>query len=91
MQKSRVLFCGMRALQAEVSSHRHLGRPLLWDSPPDAGCCGLQVCKNVILAGINVTIMDHRPVIATDLTAQFYLNQEHLGKNVSEARHGSRR
>lgn len=41
------------------------------------------MCKNVVLAGINVTLLDYRPVTYVDLASQFYLREEHVGKNVS--------
>lgn len=42
-----------------------------------------QICKNVVLAGINVALLDHAVVTGRDLNAQFYLRPEDVGKNVS--------
>lgn len=39
-----------------------------------------------MLAGINVTLMDYRPVTHTDLASHFYLREEHVGKNVRKKR-----
>ncbi|GAB5029826.1 sumo-activating enzyme subunit 1 [Nannochloropsis oceanica] len=60
MQEARVLFCGLRALPAEI-------------------------CKNVILAGINVALLDAETVTHEDLCAQFFLRPEHVGMNRAEA------
>ena len=41
-----------------------------------------QIIKNVVLAGINAALLDHRQVSPRDLNAQFYLRPEDVGKNV---------
>jgi len=46
------------------------------------GGVGVEIAKNIILAGIkNVTIHDTRNVAMGDIAAQFYLNEELIGKN----------
>ena len=52
--------------------------------------CGLngasaEVCKNLVLAGISVTIQDSARVTAADLGAQFFLSAEDIGKNRAAA------
>ena len=52
--------------------------------------CGLsgvnaEVCKNLVLAGISVTIQDSACVTAADLGAQFFLSPEDIGKNRAAA------
>ena len=43
----------------------------------------VEVCKNIVLAGIeSLVLLDPAPVVAEDLTAQFYLQQDQIGKNV---------
>lgn len=92
MQAARVLFVGLRALPAEVgvegttrdtrshetcalaSIHRIIHSLNPFDQP--------QIVKNVVLAGINVALLDHRPVAPGDLNAQFYLRPENVGTNV---------
>lgn len=49
-----------------------------------------QICKNVVLAGINVTLMDAETVKPEDLGAQFFLRPEHVGMNVSACNMGRR-
>eukprot|EP00894_Picocystis_sp_ML_P004469 jgi/Pico_ML_1/54986/g113.t1 len=47
---------------------------------------GAEVAKNVILAGVkSVTLQDTKEVSLWDLSAQFYLNEEDVGKNRAEA------
>jgi len=59
MRSSVVLFCGFRALNAEI-------------------------CKNVVLAGVSVAIQDSAIVEEQDLGANFFLRNEHVGKNVRD-------
>mmetsp|Transcript_35171 Transcript_35171/g.43399 ORF Transcript_35171/g.43399 Transcript_35171/m.43399 type:complete len:334 (+) Transcript_35171:170-1171(+) len=52
--------------------------------------CGLrgttiELCKNLILAGISVTIQDSDTVKPEDLGTQFFLREEDIGKNKVEA------
>ncbi len=50
-----------------------------------AGINGLgnEVCKNVILAGVDhMTILDHRQLTKDDWEVQFLAKQEDIGKNV---------
>ena len=43
-----------------------------------------EVAKNLVLAGIgSLTIIDHEMVTEDDLTAQFFVSEEHVGQNVS--------
>lgn len=44
---------------------------------------GVELCKNLILAGINLTIHDTREARIEDLGANFYLSEEDIGRNVS--------
>ena len=42
-----------------------------------------EVCKNIALAGIgSITLLDDGIVEEQDLGAQFFLNENHIGKNV---------
>ena len=42
-----------------------------------------EVAKNLVLTGIgNLTIVDHEPVTEEDLSAQFFVEEKHLGQNV---------
>ena len=41
-----------------------------------------QVCKNIVLSGINVTVQDTAVVSEEDLAAQFFLTAADVGKNV---------
>ena len=42
---------------------------------------GVETAKNLILAGPNtVTLFDPTPVAIEDLSANFYLKEEHVGK-----------
>eukprot|EP01040_Poterioochromonas_malhamensis_P006331 gene6331-6818_t len=52
--------------------------------------CGLQnlnieVVKNLVLAGVNVTIQDDHTIVEGDYTNNFFLTEEAIGKNVVEA------
>lgn len=42
-----------------------------------------QTCKNLVLAGINVTVQDTATVTHEDLASQFFLTDADVGKNVS--------
>ncbi|KAI7857417.1 SUMO-activating enzyme subunit 1 [Circinella umbellata] len=45
-----------------------------------------EVCKNIALAGIgSITLLDDGIVEEQDLGAQFFLNENHIGKNRAEA------
>ncbi|KAI0353574.1 ubiquitin activating enzyme [Trametes cingulata] len=47
---------------------------------------GVEIAKNVILAGVkSVTIYDPEPVQIADLSSQFFLRQEDVGKSRAEA------
>ncbi|XP_075727879.1 ubiquitin-like modifier-activating enzyme 1 [Rhipicephalus microplus] len=47
---------------------------------------GVEIAKNVILSGVrSVTIHDQGDCTLADLSAQFYLNEESLGKNRAKA------
>ncbi|KAG2427387.1 hypothetical protein HYH02_014607 [Chlamydomonas schloesseri] len=47
---------------------------------------GVEVAKNVILAGVrSVTVHDTAKVVLTDLSAQFYLTEQDVGRNRAEA------
>lgn len=49
-------------------------------------CIPLRAAKNIILAGMrSVTIHDKQVAKKTDLSAQFYLTEEDVGKNRAEA------
>ncbi|CAG0878674.1 unnamed protein product [Darwinula stevensoni] len=50
------------------------------------GGLGLEVAKNVILSGVkSVTLHDERKCQMSDLSSQYYLREEDLGKNRAEA------
>ena len=47
-----------------------------------AGALGIEVAKNVVLAGVkSLTLMDSSVVVLKDLSAQFYLTTDDVGKN----------
>ncbi|KAI0089325.1 ubiquitin activating enzyme [Irpex rosettiformis] len=47
---------------------------------------GVEIAKNVILAGVkSVTVFDPEPVEVRDLSSQFFLREEDLGKSRAEA------
>ena len=46
------------------------------------GALGAEVCKNLVLAGMNVVIQDHKTVTELDVGVQFFLRREDIGKNV---------
>lgn len=55
------------------------------------GVSGLtnEVCKNLVLAGIGaVTVADEGVVSASDVSTQFFLREEDIGKNVRECVEG---
>jgi ubiquitin-like 1-activating enzyme E1 A len=47
------------------------------------GTLGAEVVKNVVLAGMSVTIQDDRAASASDLGGQFFLTEADVGRNVS--------
>lgn len=49
------------------------------------GSLGAEVVKNIVLAGVNVTIQDSSPATEEDVGSQFFINASHLGQNVSSA------
>lgn len=50
------------------------------------GGLGVEIAKNVILAGVkSVTLHDQKVCTLADLSSQFYLTEESLGKNRAEA------
>ncbi|KIL68290.1 hypothetical protein M378DRAFT_8955 [Amanita muscaria Koide BX008] len=47
---------------------------------------GVEIAKNVVLAGVkSVTICDPEPVAVQDLSSQFFLRQQDIGKSRAEA------
>ncbi|KAK2068427.1 hypothetical protein P8C59_003063 [Phyllachora maydis] len=45
-----------------------------------------EVAKNLVLAGIgSLTVVDHEPVTEADLGAQFFVEQQHVGRNRAQA------
>lgn len=42
-----------------------------------------QVCKNLVLSGVNVTIQDPAVVSESDLSSNYFLTEEDIGENVS--------
>jgi ubiquitin-like 1-activating enzyme E1 A len=43
-----------------------------------------EIAKNLVLAGIgSLTIVDHEQVSGDDLSSQFFVSEEDVGKNVS--------
>ena len=50
------------------------------------GGLGVEIAKNVVLAGVkSVTIYDTQPVTYDDLSSQFFLHENDLGKNRAES------
>lgn len=45
----------------------------------------VEVVKNLVLAGVQVTLLDPHPVTVDDLVNNFFLTVEDIGKNVIEA------
>ena len=43
---------------------------------------GLELVKNLVLAGMGVTLHDTQPTTETAVDSQFFLSEEDLGKNV---------
>ena len=52
------------------------------------GALGAEVTKNVVLAGVGVTVQDERLVTEADTGVQFFVDASHVGQNVSS---GARR
>lgn len=48
------------------------------------GGLAAEVCKNVFLAGVKVSIWDNTPVSQSDFSSQFFINQSDIGKKVSQ-------
>lgn len=44
----------------------------------------IEVCKNLILAGVTLTVRDHRTVVADDASFNYFLKAEDVGKNRAE-------
>jgi ubiquitin-activating enzyme E1 len=49
------------------------------------GLCGLhvEVVKNLVLSGVNVTIQDPKDVALNDLSSNYFVSEADVGKNVS--------
>ena len=84
ISKSRALMCGLGAVNAEVHGlcpprcrRAAFGSPCL-----RFGVAIAQVCKNLVLAGISATLQDDATVTAKDLSANFFLTMDDVGKNV---------
>ena len=45
------------------------------------GGSSMEVCKNLVLAGVSVTVRDHRVVQATDVAFNYFLRTVDVGKN----------
>ena len=50
--------------------------------PAPVVCCCSQTAKNLILAGINVTILDSAELVEEDLNSIFYAQLEEVGQMV---------
>lgn len=49
----------------------------------NAGALANEIIKNIVLAGIgSLTVLDSHVVTASDLGAQFFINDDCIGKNV---------
>lgn len=46
--------------------------------------CNVEVCKNLVLAGIALTVRDHRSVAESDVSYNYFLRSEDLGQNRAE-------
>mmetsp|Transcript_123574 Transcript_123574/g.357365 ORF Transcript_123574/g.357365 Transcript_123574/m.357365 type:complete len:348 (+) Transcript_123574:111-1154(+) len=46
--------------------------------------CNVEVCKNLVLAGISLVIRDHRKVELADIAFNYFLREEDLGKSRAE-------
>lgn len=44
----------------------------------------VEVCKNLVLAGVSLVIRDHRPVVHSDVAFNYFLREDDLGKNCAE-------
>lgn len=44
----------------------------------------IEVCKNLILAGVTLTVRDHRTVVIDDVAFNYFLRPEDVGKNRAE-------
>lgn len=53
-----------------------------WSLTPFSHLHHTQVTKNLVLAGVNVTIQDTAKVSADDLSSQFFLDAASIGRNV---------
>uniref|UniRef100_A0A7S2UZW6 Ubiquitin-like 1-activating enzyme E1A n=1 Tax=Fibrocapsa japonica TaxID=94617 RepID=A0A7S2UZW6_9STRA len=49
------------------------------------GCLNAELCKNLVLAGVNVCLQDHLPVEANDNAGNIFVSAEDNGKNRAEA------
>ena len=84
MATSAVLISGANGLGVEISGCKIWKPNFLEDSQISAR--PLHAGKNVILAGVrSVTVQDKKKVDKVDLSAQFYLTEEDIGKNRAEA------
>ena len=52
------------------------------------GALGAEVCKNLVLAGINVTLVDDAVVTERDVGVQYFLRRSDVGANVRWTRGG---
>lgn len=43
--------------------------------------CNVEACKNLVLAGVSLTIRDHREVATADVAFNYFLREEDKGKN----------
>jgi len=71
----------IRLWGAEAQERIGASRALLWGF----GGLNVEVCKNIILAGISVTVCDERPVGAAQLGANFFLREDDVGKGTARA------
>lgn len=46
--------------------------------------CNIEVCKNLVLAGVNLTVRDHRPVTDADVAFNYFLRSEDVGQKRAE-------
>lgn len=46
--------------------------------------CNVEACKNIVLAGVSLTVRDHRAVGHSDVAFDYFLRDEDLGRNRAE-------
>jgi ubiquitin-activating enzyme E1 len=82
MAVSNVLIVGMKGLGVEIGASGKTGGKPCWRTS-HRGFCPFQrpTAKNVVLAGVKlVTIFDSQPAEIADLSSQYFIHPEDVGK-----------